>query len=155
LKASNEGYPIAIIGQEKTGFFTDHLDLIGRNAPANHFFLPDHKYVCEQIQHRPAEGAPYGRDTNYGAKVFIAYGDRHKFVFTIPINEAMGSFIISPDPDSLISFDRILGTLSKILSSKFENGLMPIELANSVASLSTYPSAQVLKLFADTSIAKH
>lgn len=67
----------------------------------------------------------------------------------------MGSFIISPDPDSLISFDRILGTLSKILSSKFENGLMPIELANSVASLSTYPSAQVLKLFTDTSIAKH
>lgn len=155
LKASNEGYPIAMIGQEKTGFFTDHLDLIGRNAPANHFFLPDHKYVCEQIQHRPADGAPYGRDTNYGAKVFLAYGDRHKFVFTIPINEAMGPFIIKPDPDSLISFDRILGTLSKILSSKFENGLMPIELANNVASLSTYPSAQVLKLFADTSIAKH
>jgi len=76
-------------------------------------------------------------------------------VLTIPINEAMGSFMIRPEADSLICFDRILATLSKILSSKFENGLMPIELANSVASLSTYPSAQVLKLFTDTSIVKH
>lgn len=155
LAAYNEGYPIAMLGQEKTGNFADHLSLVGRNASPNHYFLPDHTYICEQIQHRPAKGAPYGRDTNYGAKVFVAYGDRYKFVLNIPINEAMQNYIAAPDADSLISFDRILGTLPKLLSSRFENGLLPIELANSVASLSTYPSAQVLKLFTDTSIAKH
>jgi len=155
LSSYNEGVPIVILGQEKTGNFTDHLSLIGRDASPNHFFIPDHTYICEQIQHRPASGAPYGKDTNYGAKVFLLYGDRYKFVFNIPINEAMGSFIVKPESESLIGFDRILGTLPTLLSSRFENGLMPIELANSVASLSTYPSAQVLKLFADTTIAKH
>jgi hypothetical protein len=155
IAAYNEGVPIAILGQEKTGYFADHLELIGRDAPANHYFIPDHKYICEQIQHRPANGAAYGKDTNYGAKVLIAYGDRYKFVLNIPIDEAMTSFIVKPEVDSLLCFDRILGTLPKVLSSRFENGLMPIELANNVASLSTYPSAQVLKLFADTSIAKH
>ena len=155
LRAHNEGIPIVILGQEKTGNFTDHLNLIGRDAPENHFFIPDHKYICEQIQHRPANGAAYGTDTNYGVKVFLLYGNRYKFVFNIPINEAMGTFIVKPEVDSLISFDRILGTLPRLLSSRFENGLMPIELANSVASLSTYPSSQVLKIFADTSIVKH
>ena len=155
MTAYNEGVPIALLGQEKTGNFADHLKLIGREAPANHYFIPDHQYICEQIQHRPPDGAPYGKDTNYGAKVFIRYGERYKFVFNIPISESMNSFIVTPEVDSLIGFDGMLGTLPKILSSRFENGLMPIELANSVASLSTYPSAQVLKLFADTSIAKH
>lgn len=155
LKAYEDGYPIALLGQEKTGNFADHLSFIGRGAPADHYFLPDHTYVCEQIQHRPAKGAPYGRDTNYGAKVFLAYGERYKFVLNIPVNEPMQNFIAKPEADSLICFDRILGTLPKLLSSRFENGLLPIELANSVASLSTYPSAQVLKLFTDTSIPKH
>jgi hypothetical protein len=40
------------------------------------------------------------------------------------------------------------------VSSRYENALLPIELANSVASLSTYPSAQVLRLFTDVTIKK-
>lgn len=147
VNAYNRGVPICIMGQEKTGYFVDHFALIGRDAPADHFFLPDHKYICEQIQHRPASGAPYGRDTNYGAKIFLALGDRYKFVLNIPIIDSMGAFIIDPKSDGLIGFERILATLPKLLSSRHENALMPIELANSVASLSTYPSAQVLKLF--------
>jgi hypothetical protein len=155
ITAYNEGVPVALLGQEKTGYFADHLELIGRDAVANQFFVPDHNYICEQIQHRPANGAAYGKDTNYGAKVLIRYGERYKFVFNIPINEHMNTFIVQPDVDCLIGFDRILGTLSQILSSRFENGLLPIELANAVASLSTYPSAQVLKLFTDSTITKH
>ncbi|MFQ3613519.1 MAG: hypothetical protein SNJ68_07370 [Cyanobacteriota bacterium] len=30
-----------------------------------------------------------------------------------------------------------------------EGGLLPVELANGVASLSTYPSARILKMFAE------
>jgi hypothetical protein len=60
LHANSEGYPISIIGQEKTGTFVDHLNLIGKNAPAKHLFIPDHVYIREQIQHRSPAGAPYG-----------------------------------------------------------------------------------------------
>lgn len=152
INANNQGIPICIVGQEKTGFFVEHFDLIGGTAPANQFFIPDHTYICEQIQHRPASGAPYGQDTNYGAKVFVTFGDRFRLVLNIPVTDTMRAFILNPQTDSLIGFDRILATLPKLLSSRYENGLMPIELANSVASLSTYPSAQVLKLFTNASI---
>jgi hypothetical protein len=52
----------------------------------------------------------------------------------------------------LIGFNRILATLPKILSSRYENALLPVELANSIASLSTYPSAQILSIFSDRKI---
>jgi hypothetical protein len=53
LHANSEGYPVSIIGQEKTGTFVEHLNLIGRNGPIRHLFVPDHVHICGQIQHRP------------------------------------------------------------------------------------------------------
>jgi len=49
--------------------------------------VPDHKYIREEIQHRPVDGAKYGRDTNYGAKVFVGWTKRHKFS-DIPTGDA-------------------------------------------------------------------
>jgi hypothetical protein len=48
-----------------------------------------------------------------------------------------------------------MATLPKILSNKFEGALLPVELANKIASLSTYPSAKVLELFAEDVKGKH
>jgi len=152
--ASREGVPVFIMGQEKTGYFVEHLELIGRDTPSGYLFVPDHDYICEQIQHRPANGAPYGRDTNYGAKVFVALNDRYRFVLSIPVVTSMGNFIQAPSLAQIIGLEKILSTLPNLLSSRHENALLPIELANSIASLSTYPSAQVLKLFADAAIRK-
>jgi hypothetical protein len=152
--ADLEGHPVSIIGQEKTGTFVDHLNLIGRNAPAQHLYIPDQAYICSQIQNRPLSGAPYGQDTNYGAKLFIIPTDRYRLVLSIPVRVSMGQFVSSPSTNTLISLDRILATIPSLLSSRHENALLPIELANSIASLSTYPSAQVLRLFADATIRK-
>ncbi len=33
--------------------------------------------------------------------------------------------------------------------NRFEDALLPVELANGIASLSTYPSAKALELFAE------
>lgn len=154
LYAIAEGYPVSIVGQEKTGAFVDHLNLIGRNSPTSHLFIPDHTYICEQIQNRPPKGAPYGRDTNYGAKVFVIVNERCRLVMNVPVNSQMGSFILNPDISQLVNLPRILATLPNLLSSRHENALLPIELANSVASLSTYPSAQVLRLFTDATVKK-
>jgi hypothetical protein len=154
IHAKRKDVPICIIGQEKAGYFVDHFDLIGRDAPGKHLFVPNHKYICEQIQHRPASGAPYGRDTNYGAKVFVALDEHYHFMLTIPISTGMDSFVKAPDVTQMIGLDRILATLPKLLSSRHENALLPVELAHSIASLSTYPSARVLKLFAESAISK-
>jgi hypothetical protein len=146
--AHNVGNPVCIVGQEKSGAFADHLELIGDHVPVGSLFIPDHQYIREQIQHRPAAGAPYGRDTNYGAKVFVRLTERHKMVLNIPT----GKFVQNPSVGDLIGASQIFATLPKLLSSRYENGLLPVELANDVASLSTYPSAQILALFAEATI---
>ncbi|MHB8231893.1 MAG: hypothetical protein ACYDDB_03205 [bacterium] len=150
--AKESGVEIAMIGQEKSGTFFDHLQLIGNSAPNYSIFIPNNEYIRSEIQHSNAVGI-YGQDTNYGAKVFIKYNDYHKMVINIPTGEK-GEFVNNPSSANLIAFERIVATLPKILSNRYEGALFPIELANGVASLSTYPSAKVLELFSNAAIEK-
>jgi len=145
--AKNHGCPVHVIGQEKTGFFADHLELIGSNAPVQSLFIPNDKYIKEQIQHRPDRGMPYGHDTNYGAKIFVRISQFHQSALNIPTGT--GQHVKDPKLADLIGAERIFATLPSILSSRFEGALLPIELAHGVASLSTYPSARILKIFAE------
>lgn len=150
--AKDKGYEINMIGQEKSGFFFDHLQLIGNNAPNNSFFYPSNEYIRNEIQHSNLLGI-YGRDTNYGAKIFIKINDYNKFVLNVPTG-IKGEGVENPDINNLIGFNNIIATLPKLLSNRFEGALVPVELANGVASLSTYPSAKVLELFSQ-SISSH
>jgi len=143
-----QGHVIHILGQEKTGRFVEHLELIGRTAPYPSIFIPDNTYIKEEIQQRPDTGAPYGQDTNYGAKVFLKVDAYSQMVINIPTNSPR--YIPSPEYSQLIGADRIISTLPRMLSRRYESGLIPIELANGVASLSTYPSARILQVFADS-----
>jgi len=144
--AKSHGHPVHIIGQEKSGAFYDHLQLIGNSAPVSSLFIPSDKYIKEEIQNRPDRGASYGRDTNYGAKVFFKLNNFHQMILNIPT----GVYVKNPQVSDLIGAGRIFATLPKIISNRYEGALLPIELANGIASLSTYPSAQILKIFADT-----
>lgn len=143
--AKISGYPIHIIGQEKSGTFYDYLTLIRDHAPHPSCFIPDNAHIKKVIQNRPDQGTPYGFDTNYGVKVFIKLNAYHSMI----LNVATGPYRPNPKIEDLIGFDRILATLPTILSNRFEGALMPVEIANGIASLSTYPSTKVLKMFAE------
>lgn len=148
--AKEQGIEVAMIGQEKTGAFVDHLHLIGDKAPAGSIFIPNNTYIRAEIQHSNLAGI-YGTDTNYGAKVFIKYNNYHKMVINVPTGER-GEFVENPSIDRLIAIKKIIATLPKILSNRHEGALLPIELANGIASLSTYPSAKALELFSEALI---
>lgn len=143
--ARDAGYNVNILGQEKSGRFFDHLELIGTDAPSGHIFIPGDPYTKQEIQQRPNTGAPYGKDTNYGAKVFVKYNEYHKMVLNIPT----GRHIPNPKYSDLIGADNIFATLPTLLSYRHEGALLPIELAHGIASLSTYPSAHILTIFAN------
>ena len=147
--ARDSGTPICVLGQEKNGSFADHLQLIADDVPIGSFFIPGHNYIREEVQHLPVSGAAYGKDTNYGAKIFVRLNERHRFVLNIPT----GAYVRDPQLTNLISGSDIFATLPTILSARYESALLPVELAHSVASLSTYPSAKVLAMFAEA--AKH
>jgi len=142
--ARSSGTEVCIVGQEKSGAFWDHLQLIGDDAPSGTAFVPGDTYIREHIQHRPASGDKYGIYTNYGAKVFLKLDARHKFVLNIP-----NASLSEPQNPSMIGASRIYATLPSILSARYEDALLPVQMAHSVASLSTYPSAKVLSMFAD------
>jgi len=146
--AKANDYEIAMIGQEKSGSFFDHLQLIGRKAPANSYFIPENTYIRSEIQHSNSTST-YGTDTNYGAKVFLKINDYHQMVLNVPTG-IRGEGVENPSIDKLIGFQNIVTTIKKILSNRYEGALIPIELANGVASLSTYPSAKVLELFSES-----
>jgi hypothetical protein len=148
--AEKQGSAICIIGQEKSGTFFDHLELIGHEMPDGTVFIPNDAYIKKEIQHRPDRGVLYGDETNYGAKVFIKLNSYHKMILNVPTGQ------LNPNPtiDDLIGAKDIFATLPTILSNRYEGALLPIELAHGVASLSTYPSAKILHIFAETAVKK-
>lgn len=148
--ARDRGYPVHLIGQEKTGMFHDHLQMIGKDAPAGCLFIPDGRYISKEVYHRPDPKTPYGRDTNYGVKVFVKLDSYHQMILNIPTgNNVESPYLESPKLEDLIGAANIFATLPELLSYRHEGGLLPVELANGVASLSTYPSARILKMFAE------
>lgn len=136
--AKNKGISIHIAGQEKTGRFVDHLEIICKQAPPRSIFVPTNEYIRKEIQQRPERSEPYGSRTNYGNKLFVVLDGYHHLVLNVPT----GEYKDSKSSDDLLGVGNILATLPGILSHRHECALVPIELANGVASLSSYPSVQ-------------
>ena len=151
--AKLEGRPVHVVGQEKTGVFVDHLASIVRFAPPHErgarpsYAVLTHNYVRREVYRSPDLSNPYGMRTNWGEKVYLKLDPGSYVVINVPTGEykPAGTF---PSAVDLIGFDRILSTLPALASHKFEGALFPVELANGVASMSSYPSAKVLQLFA-------
>ncbi len=157
-------WQVNLVGQGKSDSFVDFLDLfarklrdtclltaLGDRTSSNRYngslFIPKDHFIRKEILGRTETGMrgrdAYGKTSNYGAKIFVILPS-HNLVLTI----ATGQFKENPVANDLLGLKRILATILNVLSFRFENGLLPIELANAVASLSTYPSAHILELFA-------
>jgi hypothetical protein len=150
--AKESGRPIHVIGQEKTGTFVDHLSSIARFAPPHErgeppsYFALSHGYVRKEVHRSPDLNNPYGLRTNWGEKVFVKFDPGTYMVLSVPTGDYKpdDSF---PTLDDLVGMKRILATLPSLISHKHEGALFPIELANGIASMSSYPSARILQRF--------
>ncbi len=150
--AKEKGRLVHVVGQEKTGAFVDHLASIARFAPPKTrnespaYAVLTHGYVCHEVRRTPDRSNAYGKRTNWGEKVYLKLDPGTQLVLSIPTgnyNEA-NAF---PTTADLIGLDRILATLPGLVSRKHEGALFPIELANGIASMSSYPSAKILERF--------
>lgn len=148
------GRPIHVIGQEKSGVFFDHLEAVSKNVkPLDikdnlHYCVLTHEYVRKEVYRSPELSNPYGSRTNWGEKVFVKLDPNTNLVLNIPT----GNYNPSKDfpiQEDLIGLNRILSTLPSLISRKYSGALYPIELANGIASMSSYPSAKILQNFID------
>jgi hypothetical protein len=144
--------PVHIIGQEKSGAFFDHLSAIVRFAKPHNRGEPlayaplTHSYVHGEVYRSPDVANPYGLKTNWGEKVYVKVDPGAFMVLNIPTG-AYHSDSDRPTANDLIGLDRILATVPSLVSHKFEGALYPVELANGIASMSSYPSATILQRF--------
>ncbi|MEB5477134.1 hypothetical protein [Acinetobacter pollinis] len=161
--AVDSGNPVYLIGQEKTGAFDDFFQTIERNIepkePVQKFssFKPlTHKYIREEVQCAPFRENEYGLKTNYGEKVLVKVDSKTAVVLNVPPYEYKTShdadYSNFPRTEDLIGIEKIIEGLHSLVTVKYKNALLPIVLANGIASLSSYPSASVLKLFAFDSL---
>lgn len=151
--------PIYLMGQEKTGAFDDFFQTIEKNLEPKEStqrissFKPlTHKYIREAVQCAPFRENEYGLKTNYGEKVLVKVDSKTAVVLNVPPYEYKTSdhadYINFPRTEDLIGVEKIIEGLHSLVTVKYKNALLPIVLANGIASLSSYPSASVLKLFA-------
>lgn len=154
--AKDSARPIHIIGQEKTGAFVDHLRSIVRFAPPHDrgdqlgYAVLSHDYVRREVYRSPDLANPYGSRTNWGEKLLVKLDPGTFMVLNVPTGDYDPSGGLPVDT-SLIGLPRILATIPSIISHKFEGALFPIELANGIASMSSYPSAAILRRFMEGS----
>jgi len=153
--AKSLGRPIHVIGQEKSGAFVDSLQAVSHLVPPfsreerGAYAVLSHDYVRREIYRSPDLSNPYGKRTNWGEKVFVKLDPGSAIVLNIPTGEYIDAGD-RPEVDDLIGLSRILATLPSLISHKFEGALYPIELANGIASMSSYPSATILRRFVDS-----
>jgi hypothetical protein len=153
--AKDKARPVHIIGQEKTGRFADHLASIVRfAAPHERGTKPSlavlsHEYVRREVYRAPDHSSPYGLRTNWGEKLYVKLDPGTYMVLNVPTGDYNGDPMF-PAESNLIGLERILATLPNLVSHKFEGALFPIELANGIASMSSYPSAKILERFLES-----
>lgn len=150
--ADDQGRSVHVVGQEKTGTFVDHLASIARFAPPKArneppaYSVLTHGYVCDEVRRTPDRANAYGKRTNWGEKVYLKLDPGTQLVLSIPTGDYNEDNAF-PTAGDLIGFHRILATLPGLVSRKHEGALFPIELANGIASMSSYPSAKILERF--------
>ncbi|MES2353194.1 MAG: hypothetical protein V4568_02130 [Pseudomonadota bacterium] len=113
------------------------------------FAVLTHEYVRREVYRSPDLQNPYGSRTNWGEKLFVKFDPGTYMVLNVPTGAYVsdGNF---PETTNLIGLDRILATLPSLVSHKYEGALFPVELANGIASMSSYPSAKILQRFIES-----
>lgn len=145
-----EQRPIHIIGQEKSGIFCDHLTMLSQYvSPKALGDFPSaavlsHEYVRKEVYQTGDLTSPYGFRTNWGEKVLVKLDSDTSLVLNIPTGEYVDNPQF-PNQTNLLGFGRIMATLPGLISRKYEGALFPVELANGIASMSSYPSAKILQ----------
>ncbi|VXA93935.1 conserved hypothetical protein [Exiguobacterium sp. 8H] len=150
--AKSEDRPIHIIGQEKSGLFVDHLGQISKElmpmsrGDSIYYSVLTHQYIRNEVYRTPDLMNSYGKRTNWGEKIYVKTDPNTCIVLNIPtghyVNNENG-----PNENDLIGLERILKTLPEIISHRYTSALFPIELANGIASMSSYPSSSILQRF--------
>jgi hypothetical protein len=140
------GTPVHVVGVEKSGELRAFADAYSDRLPEpGDYFLPDARFLVEEINGRAFDAGTYRNRVNYGAKLVIRLGRDHVIVANVPT----GSFTPTPVESDLIGLSASMRLLAQMLSYRYPNALIPIVLANTSASIANQPSGSILAQFVE------
>lgn len=138
------GHELHLVGVEKTGDFANFISEHANFFPdTGDFFLPSTQFLVEEVTGSAFDESTYRNRVHYGSKTAVRLGPGHLVALNVPT----GEYSVTPSPDSLIGFEASIAALSKLTSSRYENALIPLVLANQAVSLSREPSSGILNTF--------
>ena len=149
-----EKRPIYILGCEKSGIIFEHMiDIIRYSKKFEKgkilYKILTHGYIDKEIKGINSRTGSYGERGNWGEKILVKVDETTSIVINIPV-EAYKRDPNAPLESDVVGLNRILNTIPSIISKKYEGALLPVELANGIASLSDYPSAKILKEYIES-----
>ena len=139
----DNGIPLYLAGIEKSGSFFEHALILDKKIKGKKLIVPNNKYIFSYIKQGDYSTTNYGERVNYGSKVFIKLTDKWVLSLSVPT----GEYKCNPKKDDLIGVDEIASILPKIVSNSFPNALLPIVAVNKIASMSIYPTNNILEKF--------
>lgn len=135
-----------IVGVEKNGTFVEHAKTINKRLKnIGEYFIPDNKYIFSNIKYGNENDTKYGERVLYGSKLFLKIDENETIVVMIPT----GDYLKDPKKNDLYGIDDIVSTIIKLKSRQFNGALLPIVAINKIASMSVYPSNNILKKFTE------
>jgi len=149
IKFLNEKHILYLIGLEKSGSFVEHAVQISEKIQKKQFISLGNKYIYKYIIPGTAlDTRPYADTSYYGSKLIFKSEFDNVYVATIPNIESK----IEPKKSDYLNLDIVLHNISALKCDLYYNSLVPVVMANKLVSLADYPSADLLKNFAQENI---
>jgi hypothetical protein len=149
LGTQDAGKPlINMVGLEKSGPFVEHAALIEPILKPRDCLLLENEYIYRYVQPGDPAEQSFGRNTYYGAKIIFKGDTNDTYVATVPT----GVYKRDPSFGDLFNGAEVLGVVSRLRCSMYDNALVPIVLANRLVSLADVPSSEILARVAASSI---
>ena len=149
---------LLLIGIEKTGQFTDHLEELDwretegqRQRLANATALvPTTEYVYKHIAPSPNSTKAYGQAVHYGRKIMYKSNSGQHAVLMTPIVNSAGDEPNSTSPEAFPRLGDALDIIDDLYSHLYSDGFIPLIRANAHAAIPLRQGHSMLaKLFKD------
>ena len=147
----DRGVRYCLAGVEREGAFPSHRAQMGEWFIADGaVFVPDNRYVLEQVKHAGGATAVYGRRGLYGSKAFCRMDNQNVLVLSLPNRRHnFNAFAADPTVDDLVGLERALTTLKELVSRHFPGVPLPLVAVERLLSFPRHATTDLVARVAE------
>ncbi|WP_170327945.1 hypothetical protein [Ruegeria arenilitoris] len=142
----SRGVTMHLAGVEKTGNMVEFLANFPDAVPCDgDVLIPSRQFLNEEIQGKVYDPTNPRNRVSFGTRVGVRLSASHVVALQVPSNDLTNGGPENPKPNDLPELEEVVRALSKVTSSRYENSLIPLVLANRQVSLAQSSSSRLLE----------